>query len=186
MLGSVIKEKSQETRSVANERSGRYVFLKVLQMKVELQGIGSRFNEKQICLGSSKDVCAISQLSAGAFSLGAPPPRKYQVDGFLEKRLMNFSSAPILIYYNLKELESTDQRRRIKPKTVPFKRSKLYSRSASMHKEDRFHSLVVEVPNDGHLKVQLVSMMSKHQVSLCVNFAAFSVSKNKRAKKNCP
>lgn len=39
MLGSGIKEKSPETRSVANE-SGRYVFLKVLQMKMELQGIG--------------------------------------------------------------------------------------------------------------------------------------------------
>lgn len=75
MLGSRIKEESQKTRSVANERSGRYAFLKVLQMKMELQGIGSRFNEKQICHGSSKDVCAVSQLSAGVFSLGAPPPR---------------------------------------------------------------------------------------------------------------
>lgn len=35
MLGSGIKENMHETRSVANERSGRYVFLKVLQMKME-------------------------------------------------------------------------------------------------------------------------------------------------------
>lgn len=97
MLGNGIKEKSPKTRSVANE-SGRYVFLKVLQMKMELQGIGSRFNEKQICCGSSKDVCAISQLSAGDFSLGSSPPRRYQVDGFLEKHLMDFFSVPILIY----------------------------------------------------------------------------------------
>lgn len=90
VLESWIKEKSQKTRSVANERSGRYVVLKVLQMKMELQRIGSRFNKKQICHGSSKDVCAISQLSAAALSLGAPPPRGYQVDGFLEKRFMDF------------------------------------------------------------------------------------------------
>lgn len=85
MPGSRIKAKSQKTRSEANERSGRYVFLKVLQMKMELQGIDSRFNEKQNCHGSSKDVCAVSQLSAGGFSLGAPPLRGLAlVMGFLK------------------------------------------------------------------------------------------------------
>lgn len=84
ILGSRIKENMHKTRSVANERSGRYVFLKVLQMKMELQGIGSRFNEKQIRHSSSKDVCAISQLSAGAFSLGAPHQEDTKLMGFLK------------------------------------------------------------------------------------------------------
>lgn len=95
MLGSRIKKKkSQKTRSVANERS-RYVFLKVLQMKMELQGIGSRFNEKQICHGSSKDVCAVSQLSAGFFLLVLPHQGDSNVNGFLEKRFMDYSSVHI-------------------------------------------------------------------------------------------
>lgn len=53
-------------------------------MKMELQGIGSRFNEKQIRRSSSKDVCAISQLSAGAFSLGAPRQEDTELMGFLK------------------------------------------------------------------------------------------------------
>lgn len=90
-------------------------------------------------------------------------------------------------YINKLQFKGVGKQRGKKKKAhdcVHFKMSKLYSRSAYIHIEDRFHLWIVEVLNDGHLKVQLVSMMSKHQMSLCVNSAVFSVNTNKWAKKN--
>lgn len=68
------------------------------------------------------------------------------------------------------ELESTEERRGIKQKSVSIMRNKLQnSGSDFIHKEDGFLQLLRKVPDDGHLNVQLVSLMvvEASSVSLC-------------------
>lgn len=83
-----------------------------------------------------------------------------------------------------KELDSTEERRGIKAKIVPITRSKLQnSGSDFLHKKDGFFRLLREVPNDGHLNVQLVNMMvvDASSVSLC-QFCCYQCQKEQECK----